>query len=38
MHTQSYKLDPQAYVEHVTRFFDARFVGTRNSGANGGSS
>jgi uncharacterized protein len=26
-HTQSYKLDPEAYVERVTRFFDARFVG-----------
>jgi len=38
MHTQSYKLDPVGYVERVTRFFDARFLGTRDPGGIEGSS
>ena len=28
MHTQSYKLYPEEYVERVTRFFDQRFTST----------
>ena len=32
MHTQSYKLYPEMYVERVTRFFDARFIGPRDAG------